>query len=445
MDSLCLIAKVDGVPGANETPGRRHLQDVDPVINVQRITFIEVDRGGEMMAIDDDNDYTEGPYYDGQEFSFSSVSSMLNTSLPLVDQTQNPTLVPGGATLILYGETESGSVYRNRIWWTYQMDNCTRDTDPVQAFNSAGWVTVSDVSSAWPAFCKRAIGSPTIPPQSTTSAPSASPQIGGNPFPPDTGDANATTMEPTLKRTRPPRPTEAPTSPNPTFSPKPTLSMKPLNEPCLEYLVSKSAKSKSSKSTKSCKSGKSWSEPHSMSWGALPWGVRGKVRKEGRPNRIYTTSRIKFNSYEDMSAKDKTYSSQQATSQLFAPAWELLSMFVLAAALMGWRFRHELFPYASREVEVTQQATGEDIVDMSDDEEDIDEPEEMSTSEETEHIGDAVFNRTLQLISSSFDGEVEAGGGNVGFVEEDETSQVEDDVDLQQQAHTFEGRVLGFI
>jgi hypothetical protein len=146
-----------------------------------------------------------------------------------------------------------------------------------------------------------------------------------------------------------------------------------------------------------------------------------------------------------MSAKDKTYSSQQATSQLFAPAWELLSMFVLAAALMGWRFRHELFPYASREVEVTQQATGEDIVDMSDDEEDIDEPEEMSTSEETEHIGDAVFNRTLQLISSSFDGEVEAGGGNVGFVEEDETSQVEDDVDLQQQAHTFEGRVLGFI
>jgi hypothetical protein len=184
-----------------------------------------------------------------------------------------------------------------------------------------------------------------------------------------------------------------------------------------------------------------------MSWGDLPWGIRGKVRKEGRPNRIFygVSSRIKLHNYDDAPAVDKTY--QQATSQLFAPAWELVAMFVLAAALMGWRFRRELLlPHASREVVVaTQQATEGDILDMSDDEEeDIEEPEEVSTSEETEHIGDAVFNRTLQQINSSFDSD-EAVDGIVGFVEEeDETSQVED-VDLQQQAHTFEGRVLGFI
>jgi len=108
-------------------------------------------------------------------------------------------------------------------------------------------------------------------------------------------------------------------------------------------------------------------------------------------------------------------------------------MFVLAAALMGWRFR---YPYASQEVIATQQATEGDIQDMSDDEEDIDdddeeeeEEEEVSTSEDTEYIADAIFNRTLQLINCDFDDE-EAGDGSVGFFD-DETDELED-VDFQQ-------------
>lgn len=186
-----------------------------------------------------------------------------------------------------------------------------------------------------------------------------------------------------------------------------------------------------------------------MSWGELPWGVRGKVRKEERPNRIFygVSSRIELHNYDEMptvDAVEKASSSQKATSQSFAPAWELLAMFVLAAAMMGWRFRRELFPYASREVVATQQATEGDILDMSDDEEDIEEQEEVSTSEDTEHIGDVVFNQTLHLINSGIDGE--EGGGSVGDVEDD-TAELEG-VDLLQQSPTqyrFEGRELGFI
>ena len=400
------------------------------------------------MAISNEYECTAGDScYDGTVFKFDSVSSRLNTSLPLADQTA---LVPGGASLIIYGETESGKIMRNRIWWTYQLENCGRDTNPVQVDDKVGWVTVRDVASAWPAFCKRALGNPTIAPaeyEPTTTPSTPAPIDTANPQPSNptpTGSTPAPTAE-----TNPLLPTY------PTLSPKPTLSMKPTplntstssngptstSEPCVAYLISKSSKksnSKSSKSTKSCKSAKSntsWSKPHSMSL-----GLTVKERIKGRPKRIFSgaSSRIKLHNYEVSPTEDsveKMNNTNQASSQSqsFAPAWELMAMFVLAAALMGWRFR---YPYASQEVIATQQATEGDIQDMSDDEEDIDdddeeeeEEEEVSTSEDTEYIADAIFNRTLQLINCDFDDE-EAGDGSVGFFD-DETDELED-VDFQQ-------------
>eukprot|EP00985_Skeletonema_marinoi_P028436 scaffold24856_cov90-Skeletonema_marinoi.AAC.2 len=174
-------------------------------------------------------------------------------------------------------------------------------------------------------------------------------------------------------------------------------------------------------------------------------GLAVKERIKGRPKRIFSgaSSRIKLHNYEVSPTEDsveKMNNTNQATSQSqsFAPAWELMAMFVLAAALMGWRFR---YPYASQEVIATQQATEGDIQEMSDDEEDIDdddddddeeeeEEEEVSTSEDTEYIADAIFNRTLQLINCDFDEEEEAGDGRVGFFD-DETDELED-VDFQQ-------------
>lgn len=169
-------------------------------------------------------------------------------------------------------------------------------------------------------------------------------------------------------------------------------------------------------------------------------GLTVKERIKGRPKRIFSgaSSRIKLHNYEVSPTEDsveKMNNTNQASSQSqsFAPAWELMAMFVLAAALMGWRFR---YPYASQEVIATQQGTEGDIQDMSNDEEDIDdddeeeeEEEEVSTSEDTEYIADAIFNRTLQLINCDFDDE-EAGDGSVGFFD-DETDELED-VDFQQ-------------
>ncbi|KAK1739570.1 hypothetical protein QTG54_010113 [Skeletonema marinoi] len=215
----CLTAELDDLPpSANEGTVRRHLQD-DPITNVTRITFLEFDSDGEKMAISNEYECTAGDScYDGTVFKFDSVSSRLNTSLPLADQTA---LVPGGASLIIYGETESGKIMRNRIWWSYQLENCGRDTNPVQVDDKVGWVTVRDVASAWPVFCKRALGNPTIAPaeyEPTTTPSTPAPIDTANPQPPNPTPTGST---PAPTETNPLLPTY------PTLSPKPTLSMKP--------------------------------------------------------------------------------------------------------------------------------------------------------------------------------------------------------------------------
>jgi len=408
-----------------------------------------------MLALDQKNDYTNGPYVDGDAFQFYSVSSMLDTSLPLEDQLINPPLVPGGASLVLYGETASGSSVRNRIWWTYQITDCARDSDPVQAFDKIGWVTVSSVASPWPAFCKRAVGSPTISPRLSSNEPTmittrppvtSTPPVGLMSVAPtdmittrppvsSTPLVGLMSVVPTDKRTRPPKPTTSTSSPSSSAigSKNPTSSYKPTawnEEPCLkdlDYLVSKASKSKSSKGTKAgCKSAKSWSSDLSMS-------LNGKVQKEIRAELTFygASSRIKWN-YGEMppiETLDRAHSQKSS----FAAAWELVSMFVLAAALLGWKFRRELFPdRSSREVVAgAQQVTEGDIMGADDDDEEIivfDDranidttvnqsyvSEDVSlTSEETEYVGDDVFTRTWQLINVDAE-EI----GSVGLAEEE--------------------------
>ena len=421
-------------PGAGEEPVRnRHLQDLR-VVKVNRVTFLEFDPDGEMMVINQNNDYTDGPYADGDVLSFYSVSSMLNTSLPLMEQTKDPAHVPGGASLIIYGETEDGRVIRNRIWWTYQMENCGRESNPVQVFDKVGWVTVAGISSAWPAFCTRAIGSPTITPQTfePTLTPSASPVATGKPT-----ESDLTSSEPTPKRTRPPTRPVMPSTMGPTVWNVP--------EPCVEYLISKASKksksSKSTKSAKSCKSAKGAKTWSSMSYNNWEWAVQGKQQKEDRPKEVMLygrSSRMKLQNY-DMASSNVNKSSKGTSSRSFAPAWEVMAMFVVAAALMGWKFRHELYPDGDQQEVVVAVQAGDGFVEMDDNEDDIEHDgaedtkeeaeiedidgranigtiaanpptEERSTNEQTVHIGDVVATHAVQLIT---DGE-EAGGVRVG-------------------------------
>jgi hypothetical protein len=150
------------------------------------------------------------------------------------------------------------------------------------------------------------------------------------------------------------------------------------------------------------------------------------------------SSRIKLQNY-DMASSNVNKSSKGTSSQSFAPAWEVMAMFVVAAALMGWKFRHELYPDGDQQEVVVAVQAGDGFVEMDDNEDDIEHDgaedtkeeaeiedidgranigtiaanpptEERSTNEQTVHIGDVVATHAVQLIT---DGE-EAGGVRVG-------------------------------
>lgn len=145
--SLCFQEEVPAVPGqppSSSDPARRALQnptDDDPVVEVVNAQFLEFDTKGDLTVINQDNTYNSTTLKDGAAMQFYSVSSMLDTSVPLADQMEKPALVPGGASLILYGKTASGKVIRNRFFWLYNME-CGRDTNPVQVGDQIGWVKV---------------------------------------------------------------------------------------------------------------------------------------------------------------------------------------------------------------------------------------------------------------------------------------------------------------
>jgi len=173
--AMCFQEVVDAVPGQpaskevipiferllhdgeHDQDQRRSLQRADTVVEVVSAQFLEFGTDGDMAVIhqDQDNTYTTTSFPDGGAMQFYSVSSMLGTSIPLADQMDRPALVPGGASLILYGKTVRGKLIRNRFFWLYEMTNCGRENKPVQVGDQIGWVKVGPgpLGGAWPAFC----------------------------------------------------------------------------------------------------------------------------------------------------------------------------------------------------------------------------------------------------------------------------------------------------
>lgn len=145
--SLCFQEDVDALPGqpANGEPTRRKLQ-AEKIVEVVSLQFLEFNLDGDMTVGQQDDTYINTVLQDGAAVQFYSASSLLNTSVPLADQTGHPFMVPGGASLILYGKTESGKVVRNRFFWLYDMYDCGRDNNPVQVGNQIGWVKVVSLS-----------------------------------------------------------------------------------------------------------------------------------------------------------------------------------------------------------------------------------------------------------------------------------------------------------
>ena len=113
----------------------------EPIVEIVSVQFLEFDTSDDLTEINRDDTYCDVSLADGDRLRFNSFSSFLNTSLPLEEQMASPALVPGGASLILYGRTESGQMIRNRFFWMYDM-NCGRDNEPIKVDDKIGWVTV---------------------------------------------------------------------------------------------------------------------------------------------------------------------------------------------------------------------------------------------------------------------------------------------------------------
>ena len=124
---------------------RKRVLQSDPVTEIVSVLFLEFDTSGDLTVINQDDTYIDVSLGDGDPLTFNSVSSFLDTSLPLSEQMSNPALVPGGASMILYGKTASGAVFRNRFFWIYDM-NCGRDNSPINVNDEIGWITVVRLS-----------------------------------------------------------------------------------------------------------------------------------------------------------------------------------------------------------------------------------------------------------------------------------------------------------
>ena len=113
-----------------------------PVTEIVSVQFLEFDTSGDYLTvINQDDTYADVSLSNGDQLKFDSASRSLDTSLPLEDQMSSPALVPGGASLTLYGKTESGLIVRNRFFWLYDM-NCGNDNSPVNVDDKIGWVKV---------------------------------------------------------------------------------------------------------------------------------------------------------------------------------------------------------------------------------------------------------------------------------------------------------------
>ena len=143
-DALKATATTSGATmeyfGYEDGPVRK-LQSDDPVTEIVSVQFLEFDTSGDLTVINQDDTYADVTLVDGDKLKFNSASSFLDTSLPLSDQMSNPALVPGGASLILYGKTASGVVVRNRFFWMYEM-SCGEENSPINVDDEIGWIKV---------------------------------------------------------------------------------------------------------------------------------------------------------------------------------------------------------------------------------------------------------------------------------------------------------------
>ena len=110
---------------------------------ISSILFIEFDTSGLLTIINEDDTYlTDANLSNGTLLTYPSISTQLNTELPLDEQLDK---VAGGAGLFIFANNEIGElVLRSRVVWEYDL-NCNVELNMVG--ESLGWIGF--VSMIW--------------------------------------------------------------------------------------------------------------------------------------------------------------------------------------------------------------------------------------------------------------------------------------------------------
>jgi len=89
------------------------------VISAQLLKFNTL---GDFTVTNQDGTFADVSLTDGDQMILYSASTFLDKRLSLDDQMLSPTLVPGGALLILYGKTASGNLLQIMFFCMYEMN-----------------------------------------------------------------------------------------------------------------------------------------------------------------------------------------------------------------------------------------------------------------------------------------------------------------------------------
>ena len=162
-ESLCFIESIDG-SGSNDDDAsmrsntndeeiRRHDRRYRSLFNrdsssssssspvVEKITsiqYLEFDTSPNLNVIYSSDDYVSTSLGEGDVFEVTSSTVHNGGSSSGSGDTEVAEV--GGSSLILYGQTSSGEMIRNRFFWLYE--DCMGSLDGVEVGDGIGWVTV---------------------------------------------------------------------------------------------------------------------------------------------------------------------------------------------------------------------------------------------------------------------------------------------------------------
>lgn len=93
---------------------KRHLQGGGPAspTRITSVTLIEIDAEGNVINVDDQ--YNNVNFQTGSSFDLESISTELNTNIPIEDQLE---LIPSTQVLFMVGENARGEEVRGRFVW----------------------------------------------------------------------------------------------------------------------------------------------------------------------------------------------------------------------------------------------------------------------------------------------------------------------------------------